>query len=606
MSIKPWVRGPFDLLRHGEEHRQGLRDFDRRMALISFDNAIEMAVVTHLDLNPVQRGGQTYPGEKVAHWKRNFHHKLEFIEHFCGLANVPMQFQRDELTFYHNLRNDLYHGGNGTVPEKRHVDAAREAAVWVISLLFGLDAGAALESGDDLVPVPAQPPSLQTQFLGEVLELKRSLAALTEAYSQFRNHQGFAVGLDAELRDVGLPGGALPEEARRVHHRLVEGESAGVSDATLESLTHRLGAVSAELQERLLAHQLTLIEAAFQATRDRRGVPGIIGSIHQATGSGKTSTIIGYLVRCRESDELGHLPQILVVDRRLLAEQAAQAMAGLPGADLLDPWVIRSKDELNEIMTIGPARVAIVTSQRLAMLDGHVPHPVLVVCDGADSGSAMPRWAERFPQGLFIAFSAARLPTARSPWLPRIAQYDLRQAIGDGFLVPVRLDQRTLTHAPSDARLAALRPDTCEALACAVIDHLLGRDEAEVRRGMVIVDSRKAVEEVAQALQREAARRDCGIDVFGVTGALAPHEAVHVWSAFQTDETHGIVVCTAPMLAGRDLQFNVVLYIASPLPQNTQAHLVALAARTRMATHGVIVDFAQNSWNVLADSIESP
>lgn len=39
-----WVYGPFELLVHAELHYLAGKDFDRRMALISFDNAIEVAI----------------------------------------------------------------------------------------------------------------------------------------------------------------------------------------------------------------------------------------------------------------------------------------------------------------------------------------------------------------------------------------------------------------------------------------------------------------------------------------------------------------------------------------------------------------------------------
>ena len=38
-TLKPWVRGPFELIRHAEGHLKAGTDFDKRMALISFDNA---------------------------------------------------------------------------------------------------------------------------------------------------------------------------------------------------------------------------------------------------------------------------------------------------------------------------------------------------------------------------------------------------------------------------------------------------------------------------------------------------------------------------------------------------------------------------------------
>ena len=41
-QLKPWVCGPYELIRHAEGHRAATSDTDRRMALIGYDNAVEV------------------------------------------------------------------------------------------------------------------------------------------------------------------------------------------------------------------------------------------------------------------------------------------------------------------------------------------------------------------------------------------------------------------------------------------------------------------------------------------------------------------------------------------------------------------------------------
>jgi hypothetical protein len=41
-KLKPWAAGPFELIRHADGHLKAGSDFDKRMALISYDNAIEV------------------------------------------------------------------------------------------------------------------------------------------------------------------------------------------------------------------------------------------------------------------------------------------------------------------------------------------------------------------------------------------------------------------------------------------------------------------------------------------------------------------------------------------------------------------------------------
>lgn len=139
-ELKPWMRGPFELIQHAEGHRNVGKDFDKRMALISYDNAVEVSIVTYLQLHPAQRSGKIYKREDVERWKTNFHNKLDFFDAYLKENGIAESVSRDVVLWYHDLRNDLYHAGNGMVPEEYAVEGARDAALFVFSALFGVDA----------------------------------------------------------------------------------------------------------------------------------------------------------------------------------------------------------------------------------------------------------------------------------------------------------------------------------------------------------------------------------------------------------------------------------------------------------------------------------
>ena len=71
--LKPWAYGPFEILLHAELHYRVGEDFDRRIAMIGFDNAIEVAITTYLGLHPIQPGVvipkllQVRPGDLSCH-----------------------------------------------------------------------------------------------------------------------------------------------------------------------------------------------------------------------------------------------------------------------------------------------------------------------------------------------------------------------------------------------------------------------------------------------------------------------------------------------------------------------------------------------------------
>jgi hypothetical protein len=135
-TLKPWAYGPFEVLVHAEMHFREGEDLDRRISMIGFDNAIEVAVTTYLSLNPIQRGNRQYATVDVAKWLQNFHTKVEFFFLECGTRGVTAVSGAAEIVWYHGVRNDQYHVGGATVPQRRELEGVRAAALEVFGVLF--------------------------------------------------------------------------------------------------------------------------------------------------------------------------------------------------------------------------------------------------------------------------------------------------------------------------------------------------------------------------------------------------------------------------------------------------------------------------------------
>jgi hypothetical protein len=135
-KLKPWADGPFEVLLHAEMHYRVGEDFDRRIAMIGFDNAIEVAITTYLSLHPMQRGNRQYPNAAVEQWLNNYHTKLSFFFVECTSRNILPKSKQDEVIYYHDVRNRQYHVGGAEVPQERVLDDAREAAIEVFGVLF--------------------------------------------------------------------------------------------------------------------------------------------------------------------------------------------------------------------------------------------------------------------------------------------------------------------------------------------------------------------------------------------------------------------------------------------------------------------------------------
>ena len=134
--LTPWSRGPFELIVHAEIHFRNGEDHDRRLALISFDNAIEVAISTYLSLNPLHRNGNIYRRDDIDRWTTNFHTRIEFFIEEIQRRNLPVEVTAAEIIWYHAHRNEHYHSSSEGIPRRESLEGARKAALWVFQVLF--------------------------------------------------------------------------------------------------------------------------------------------------------------------------------------------------------------------------------------------------------------------------------------------------------------------------------------------------------------------------------------------------------------------------------------------------------------------------------------
>lgn len=158
-QLKLWAYGPFEILLHAEQHYRNGNDLDRRIAMIGFDNAIEVSITTYLTLHPLQRGNRTYPTADVEKWLNNYHTKVDFYLLECKSRGVAATTEKDTIVWFHEVRNGQYHSGGATIPQRRELDGVRICAIEVFSLLFEeTDIEALLEESiTAMSPIPPPP-----------------------------------------------------------------------------------------------------------------------------------------------------------------------------------------------------------------------------------------------------------------------------------------------------------------------------------------------------------------------------------------------------------------------------------------------------------------
>jgi len=199
-SIPPWANGPFELLQHAEGHLLGGEDFDRRIALISFDNAIEVAITTYLTLNPIQRGNRTYPKSDVEKWLNNYHTKLDFLETELIARHLRWSVEKSHIIWAHDHRNEQYHGGQKGTPEKNVLKIIRQAALWVFSVLFEVADVEALLAKAIVDSSPSSPPNPDKTF-NKAIDREYGIVEVGEQ-SYYTSELLFAIDY-AAYRDLG-------------------------------------------------------------------------------------------------------------------------------------------------------------------------------------------------------------------------------------------------------------------------------------------------------------------------------------------------------------------------------------------------------------------
>ena len=134
MTQPPWASGSAEILKHGLELLKKDTDSNRRLAMISIDNAVELMIKTYLGL-PKRVTGLNISRSDYQEFAENFTKLLDALEKYANakLGGIDL----GEIEWYHRLRNQLYHQGNGLTVERDKVQVYAELANILFENLFG-------------------------------------------------------------------------------------------------------------------------------------------------------------------------------------------------------------------------------------------------------------------------------------------------------------------------------------------------------------------------------------------------------------------------------------------------------------------------------------
>jgi hypothetical protein len=248
MSIHPWARGPFELIQHANGHFERGNDLDRRIALIGFDNAIEVCVDVFVHLHPKLRHGYEMSKDQQSQAIRNYHTKIEFLDNYIQAQGLDLEVPMEAIIWYHSLRNELYHSGNGMVPEHHVIEGARDAALAVFQTLFKVDATKLLkikrtENEDTYARIPFSAQNNEMDFLRVFVDFERALQEVLNVKPNDRR----ARGTGTMWREFVSSHDNIPQEwegivetARHVRNQLVHTGSIHLDEDQLVGLSLQL------------------------------------------------------------------------------------------------------------------------------------------------------------------------------------------------------------------------------------------------------------------------------------------------------------------------------------------------------------------------------
>jgi len=151
--VPPWSTGPGEILKHGLSLLKKDSDTNRRLAMINIDNAVELMIKTYLGL-PKRVTKFSLPRKEYQDISERFTALLDALEKYAAdkLDGVNL----GDLEWYHRLRNELYHQGNGLTVERQKVEVYSELAKILFRNLFGYQV--------------LEQPSSKSELLGEFME----------------------------------------------------------------------------------------------------------------------------------------------------------------------------------------------------------------------------------------------------------------------------------------------------------------------------------------------------------------------------------------------------------------------------------------------------
>jgi hypothetical protein len=209
--------------------------------MISIDNAVELMSKTYLGL-PQRVTGLKISRSEYQEFSESFPKLLDALEKYASdkLDGIEL----GEIEWYHRLRNQLYHQGNGLTVEKDKVEIYAELANILFANLFGFR----------LVEPEEDSTVILGNFIQAWVDFEKTLAdAASRLEVDTRGRPVMSLQVVQVLANEGLVSRAELEEInqiRKIRNEVVHGVTS-YKDTLQPEMAKRLTSITNELQKRL-------------------------------------------------------------------------------------------------------------------------------------------------------------------------------------------------------------------------------------------------------------------------------------------------------------------------------------------------------------------
>jgi hypothetical protein len=191
MAKAPWSSGPGEILQHGLSLLKRDTDVHRRLAMLSIDNAVELMIKTFLGL-PKRVTRLAIPRSRYDEFSESFPKLLDALQEFASDRAGGLDL--GEIEWYHRLRNQLYHEGNGLTVEREKVRVYSELAKVLFKNLFGYEIEVEVDSKADRLG----------DFIQAWSELESALMQAWDRQKLSDNERSHLLMTPRQLADRGL------------------------------------------------------------------------------------------------------------------------------------------------------------------------------------------------------------------------------------------------------------------------------------------------------------------------------------------------------------------------------------------------------------------